>query len=141
MPTLHRIPRFAILVAFVLGSLALAGGAATSQQATGTPLLRTSLVTGPGDLVVQGERFTPGADVFIAVQDPWGERAPETRWTTASAVTFDMLGHDDPALGYRPGGTVREVFSDLCGEDVMVRAYDTATASWSNVLDITPACE
>jgi hypothetical protein len=52
-----------------------------------------------------------------------------------------MLGHDDPALGYRPGGVVFEAFENLCGGQVMIRAYDQATRSWTNVLDIVTACE
>ncbi len=108
-----------------------------------TPLPVLSSVASPVDpaaIEIRGEGFTAGTEVFIAVLDPWGERFYETRWTSASEPTFDMLGHDDPALGYRPGGVVFEAFEHLCGQQVMVRAYDQATSAWSNVVDIVAGC-
>jgi len=105
------------------------------------PVLSSGFDSGiPGAITIRGDGFTPGGRVFVAVLDPWGERSYGARWTVASEPTFDMLGHDDPALGYRPGGVVLERFEHLCGQEVMVRAHDQATRSWSNVVDIASAC-
>jgi hypothetical protein len=129
---------FFVLIA--LSSLAPASPA-TAQVTAPLPILSSiASAVDPDTIQVRGEGFTAGGEVFIAVLDPWGERSYETRWTTASEPVFDMLGHDDPALGYRPGGLVFESFDQLCGQQVMVRAYDQATGSWSNVVDIVDAC-
>jgi len=127
-----------VFVLIVFASIA----PAAAQVLVPLPVL-TNVVVGSGTadaILVTGQGFTAGGDVFIAVHDPWGERSYETRWSTASEPIFDMLGHDDPTLGYRPGGQVREAFEHLCGQQVMVRAYDQATRSWSNVIDVASAC-
>ncbi len=135
-----HIRRAVLLVIIAISSLA-PGLPTTAQEIAPLPVL--SSIAGaiaPDTIQVRGEGFTAGGEVFIAIHDPWGERSYETRWTTASKPTMDMLGHDDPALGFRPGGLVFESFANLCGQQVMVRAYDQATRSWSNVVDIESAC-
>jgi hypothetical protein len=126
----------------ILAFSALAPSAPATAQVAGTlPVLTKAAVSPqPAAIVVIGEGFTAGGDVFIAIHDPWGERSYETRWTTASEPVLDMYGRRDPVLGYRPGGVVVESFEHLCGQQVMVRAYDQATRTWSNVVDIVAAC-
>jgi hypothetical protein len=125
----------------VFSSLSAPTGS-VAQTAPPPPVLLNSVVGfgAPDAILVRGEGFTEGGEVFFAILDPLGERSYETRWTTASEPTFDMLGHDDPALGYRPGGAVLEWFENLCGQQVMIRAYDQATTTWTNVIDVTSAC-
>ncbi len=135
-----HIRRAVLLVIIAISSLA-PGLPATAQVNAPLPVLSSiASAIDPAAIQVRGEGFTAGGEVFIAIHDPWGERSYETRWTTASEPTFDMLGHDDPALGYRPGGVVFESFANLCGQQVMVRAYDQDTRSWTNVVDIESAC-
>lgn len=138
--TVSLLIRIAVL--FIITTFSpLAPASPAAQVTTPLPVLSSVASTvDPGAIEVRGEGFIAGGKVFIAVLDPWGERSSETRWTTASEPTFDMLGHDDPALGYRPGGVVFEAFEHLCGQQVMVRAYDQATRSWSNVVDIAAGC-
>jgi hypothetical protein len=45
-------------------------------------------------------------------------------------------GSQDPALGFRRGGTSSDAFGGLCRATAMVRAYDRQTARWSNWLDV-----
>jgi hypothetical protein len=139
--TLSLLIRSTVLFGIIAFSSLAPASPAAAQVSAPLPVL-SSVVTivEPGAIQVLGEGFTAGGEVFIAVLDPWGERSYETRWTTASEPTFDMQGHDDPALGYRPGGQVGEAFEHLCGQQVMVRAYDQATSAWSNVVDIVGAC-
>lgn len=138
---LFPLIRIAVLFVIIVLSPLTPASPAAAQVTTPLPVLSSVASTvDSGAIQVRGEQFTAGGKVFIAVLDPWGERFYETRWTTASEPTFDMLGHDDPALGYRPGGVVFEAFEHLCGQQVMVRAYDQATRSWSNVVDIAAGC-
>lgn len=130
-----------LFLSLALSTLLVPAGS-PAQVSSPLPVLTSvaASVNTPDAIMVTGQGFTAGGEVFIAVHDPWGERSYETRWTTASEPVFDMLGHDDPALGYRPGGLVRESFEHLRGQQVMVRAYDQATRSWSNVIDVEPGC-
>ena len=139
--TLSIVVRRTILFVILAFSAVVPSARATAQVAAPLPVLSSiASAVDPATIQVRGEGFTVGGDVFIAIHDPWGERSYDTRWTTASEPRFDMLGHDDPALGYRPGGVVVESFQRLCGQQVMVRAYDEATRLWSNVVDIAGAC-
>ena len=139
--SLSIVIRSTVLFVIIAMSALAPSSPATAQVAAPLPVLASvASAVDPGTVQVRGEGFTVGGEVFIAIHDPWGERSYDTRWTTASNVTFDMLGHDDPNLGYRPGGVIFESFEYLCGQQVMVRAYDQATRSWSNVVDIVGAC-
>jgi hypothetical protein len=145
----HRFTLLLLIVTFVL----IPAGPTTAQLGTDYPIL-TSVVPlsgTPGQLLVTGDHFTPGgnvlivvrdrgADFSVAIQDPEAQPAYETRWTTASATTFDMLGHDDPALGFRMGGTVRVEFGYLCDQPLIVRAYDQEAGRWSNDLGPDAGC-
>jgi hypothetical protein len=136
------ITTYRLMVLLFLAAVSFAvPSAGSAQEHAALPVLTSVAAESvPGLVQVRGQQFTPGGTVFIAIQDPWGERSYETRWTTASETTFDMLGHDDPDLGFRPGGVVNESFDQLCGQQLMVRAYDQATDTWSNLLDVETAC-
>ena len=112
-------------------------GAAPYLISASTPAIPAS---NAGAVVVTGDTFTPGGQVYIALYDKWGERLFETRWTTATGFTYGYNGSSDPALGYVAGGKILESFDHLCGSSVMVRAYDQSTDSWSNWLDAKPNC-
>jgi hypothetical protein len=58
----------------------------------------------------------------------------------ASEPVFGLNGSQDPASGYLRGNPGHAVARNLCGAEVMVRAYDAQNAAWSNVLDIDPGC-
>lgn len=98
----------------------------------------------PGVFTVAGQGFTPGGRVYLAIYDPMGAKLYETRWVTATPA-IRGVGHV-PGDGPRaqpvvdPGGAVRETFANLCGATAMMRALDSATATWSNGLAVEPAC-
>ena len=126
-------------------SVAGPGGASAAEASVVTPLLISAGTSSPtardaGLIVVTGDTFTPGGQVYIALYDEWGQRLFENRWTTASPDVIGANGSMDPARGYQAGGFLRESFDHLCGATVMVRAYDQGTASWSNWLDAQPNC-
>src|SRR5215207_8267668 len=94
---------------------------------------------------VTGTGFTAGGRVYLAIYDQMGAQLYETRWITASLATtgwrhepgYGVLGR---TLVDIPGGALRESFGQLCGATAMMRAYDQATATWSNWLAVEPAC-
>lgn len=65
------------------------------------------------------------------------DAAPEVQ---AVSAVYGPDGSQDPARGYVPGSAETEVVGSLCGDAVMIRAYDAETGAWSNVLDANPAC-
>jgi len=67
----------------------------------------------------------------------------------ASETVYGPNGSQDPATGYVQGtseisvdtsGSVGIVVGSRCDTSVMVRAYDTESATWSNMLDLTVGC-
>jgi hypothetical protein len=127
-------------------------------------------VTLPATMVtVAGEGFTPGGPVIIAVYDRWGVNVYENVWTTAADGTERGTSSQNADLGDVPTGAIDEVIAlfpvavdgpngsqdpdqdfmpgvdqpiigFVCGRDLMVRAYDQRSATWSNVLDVTASC-
>jgi hypothetical protein len=117
----------------------------------------------PGVVIVSGQGFTPLGRVYIAVYDRWGTTLHETRLVTttetllqppeyaatggrfAEAFTVKVGGTEGaggiqtPAPGTLPS-TPTERASGLCTMLLMVRAYDRATATWSNIVDVELGC-
>jgi hypothetical protein len=87
-------------------------------------------------ILVSGSGFTAGGDVFIGLYDQWGKQVHETRWVVASQSTYGLDGSLDPAAGYVSGGWINEVFAIDCRSDIMIRAHDRASESWTDVLDV-----
>jgi hypothetical protein len=175
---------------------AFAGPGAGAQVTPSVPNLRIAVLPPQaGLLAVEGERFSPGGLVYIAMYDRWGVDVYQHFWTVASHGSFGPNGSQDPALGYVPAGTVNEVIAlypaatygpngsqdpahgyqpgvtavqepaatygpngsqdpalgyvpaagqassaATCGGDLMVRAYDQRTSTWSNLIDVTAGC-
>jgi hypothetical protein len=131
---------FGLVLALV--GVVLAGSAAAAPGAgpAGPALTAASaMAEAPWTVAVAGTAFTPGGRVYVALYDVWGTTLFETRWTTANPTTYGRDGSQDPAAGFGRGGTIDERFERPCGAAVMARAYDAATASWSNWLDVDAA--
>jgi hypothetical protein len=108
-----------------------------SAAEAGPVLVRAEAqASAPGMITVTGEGFTPGGEVYLAIYDTWGDTLQETRWTTASQTVYGTYLSFDPARGYLSGGAVTESFGGLCGESVIVRAFDQDSGAWSNWLDL-----
>ena len=135
----------------LLGLVAL-GGASAGAVAAADPAAPPGLVgpvpilTGagatagsPGTVTVTGEGFTVGGAVYVALYDRWGATLHEHRSTTADRAVYGPNGSQDPAVGFRRGGTLSEAFGGLCGATPMAWAHDRGTARWSNWLDVDPA--
>jgi hypothetical protein len=135
--TLNHTTSFVLV--FVALSLLLVGARASSVTAAEPGPVLTSaavLASEPGMISVTGEAFTPGGEVYLALYDTWGTALHETRWITASPEIYGPNGSMDPARGYVSGGSLTQSFGGLCGESVMVRAFDQASGAWSNWLDL-----
>lgn len=143
---MHRIqlPHHHHALLPILLSLVLLASPSVGATEAGSrlPTLIVAVATSPetGRVTVSGEGFSPGGAVYVALYDRWGATRHETRWVTASPTVYGRDGSADPAAGYHRGGTLDEVFANLCDATPMVRAYDRETATWSNWLDIHPGC-
>ncbi len=139
---LSRMAVFTLAMMFSLGVAAMFMVGSAQETRTTMPLLNgvNSLSLEEGTVVVSGTNFTPGGDVFIAIQDMWGVTSLETRWTSASNHITAITRSDEPNLGFHPGGTVYETFDHLCGQVVTVRALDAQTGTLSNPLDLDVNC-
>ena len=60
--------------------------------------------------------------------------------TGDSAPVYGPNGSHDPALGYVPRDANVGTVESLCRSALMVRAYDSQSGQWSNVLDVAPGC-
>ena len=145
-----------LICAFVLFALlSLVPVSTTTAQGTvSVPVLSVATpVSLPSTLIaVQGDGFTPGGLVYIAVYDRWGETLHQRVWAVAGHGQGGVGGSHDPSLGYVPAGTLDVVIDHAspggdeatggisCGRDLMVRAYDQQAAAWSNLLDVTARC-
>ena len=137
-----------LLLAFLVlsfgNSASLSRSASAAEVSNAAPnLISASSAVAPinfGAIVVTGDTFTPGGDVYVALYDTWGQHLYETRWVTASVEAYGINGSTDPAQGFKAGGKILEKFDHLCGGSVMVRAYDQSTDSWSNWLNASPKC-
>lgn len=160
---LHIVPVVAMLLLITSG--AHAGNKRVLPAMAPSLITAAPMVDSPGAVSVSGQDFTPGGEVVIALYDRWGVQHYESRRAIASDAAFGLNGSQDPALGYIPGGSIRELFGasepvygpggsqdpatgyvsgvdsvNLCGASLMVRAYDARTDQWSNVFDVDPAC-
>jgi len=152
-PARRLAPRLVVGLALVmlvaLGSAgsALAQGAGSTAGSPGGAAHNAPRLTdvapmpgAPDTIVLSGQGFTPGGRVYVAIYDQMGAHLYPTRWIAASAAAYGPDGSTDPALGYRPGGTLHEVFTHLCGATAMVRAYDESTVTWSNWMNFEVNC-
>jgi hypothetical protein len=163
MQAAMRISRFSWRFALIVGIAALtlgmgSAGAADSDDRIANALFDDPVLVPVPSLTdvsattqtarlftVTGTGFTPGGRVYLAIYDQMGAQLYETRWITASLATtgwrhepgYGVLGR---TLVDIPGGALRESFGQLCGATAMMRAYDQATATWSNWLAVEPAC-
>jgi hypothetical protein len=137
-----------------------------AQPVTSTGPVLDAVVVGtaaPGVVIVSGQGFTPLGRVYIAVYDRWGTTLHETRLVTttetllqppewpatggrfAEACTVEVGGTEGaagiqtPAPGTIPS-TPTAMASGPCPMPLMVRAYDRATATWSNIVDVELGC-
>jgi hypothetical protein len=190
----HSRNRVLVGVLFLMTLLSSAFTSPTVAQGAGSPVLSiASAVALPSTLLaVQGDKFTAGGLVYLAIYDRWGTDVHEPVWAVASTAQFGPNGSIDPAQGYAAAGTLREVIDlapatvygpngsadpaqgyvagvdapsgDIYGPngsqdpaqgfargsdqaiassngcDLMVRAYDVAAGTWSNLLDVAARC-
>jgi hypothetical protein len=131
---MNQVLRRVVLLVFVL-TLASNWLAPGSTRAAGGASLVDAPIA-PGLVDVGGAGFTPGGRVYVALYDVWGATLHQTMWTAASATVYGPGGSEDPARGYRRGGAIDERFDNLCGANVMARAYDSDTKSWTDWITI-----
>src|SRR5215211_3903572 len=112
MPLIISHQRVIICLLFLISFLPHALVPAASAQGTGSPVLSiASAVALPSTLLtVQGDGFSAGGLVYLAIYDRWGVEVHEHVWTVASITHFGANGSIDPAQGYVAAGSINELF-------------------------------
>jgi len=120
---------------------------ATGQiAAIDPPLLLNATADGDasGVVTVSGFGFAAGHQVYIAVYDQMGAKIYPHRWLTAAhvytAVGSSAASSEVPVIAKSTDGEFRVSFANLCGANVMIRAYDATTETWSGWLDVNNHC-
>jgi hypothetical protein len=87
-----------------------------------------------GMVTVDGQGFTAGGRVYVAVYDQMGAKLYETRWVNATGPMppFEAGVWNDQVADTTHYGAIHETFDHLSGANVMIRAYDATTETWSN---------
>jgi hypothetical protein len=82
-----------------------------SARDTSSPVLSVATAVAlPSTLIsVQGDGFSSGGLVYLAVYDRWGTELHDHVWTVASTAHYGTNGSADPAQGYVPAGTIDAV--------------------------------
>jgi hypothetical protein len=98
----------------------------------------------PAQGYVRAGAITEVIDLFPAtVFGPNGSQDPAQGYVRGVDAPVETIygpnGSQDPAQGYVPGGN-ETALGTFCGRDLMVRAYDVASTSWSNLRDVTAGC-
>jgi hypothetical protein len=167
---LCQIPVVLALIGLLVPGQFVADARVQPPQVGLSPTLVEAVsVPSEGMVIVRGQQFTPGGQVYVALYDRWGVQRFETRWVSASEELWGMNGSRDPALGYVHGGSVIERFSlsdeafgpngsrdpalidvpddpggDLmarsCTTMLMVRALDVEQNVWTNTIDAEMGC-
>jgi hypothetical protein len=170
MPSAIVRIRVIICLLFLVSFNPILTPAAGAQPVAALPVLRSALTTSLslGQIAVHGDGFTPGGLVSIVLYDRWGQDVYAPVRTVASVgqfgpngssdpaqgyvapgtlshhldlttdATYGPNGSADPAQGYVPGEAVAGTFA--CGQELMVRALDYRTSTWTNLLDFAAPC-
>jgi hypothetical protein len=137
---MHRTIRFrtpfVVALALPSGVLACSAGAGAAPTATPTGPVLAAVAVAPGTIAVTGHGFTPGGQVYLAVDDAWGTPRHETRSIAADPTTYGRDGSADPATGFVAGGTFDQRFDLLCGDSALVRAYDRGTFAYTPWIEV-----
>jgi hypothetical protein len=93
---------------------------------------------------VSGFDFTAGRRVYLAVYDQMGARLYPAQWLMATPQ-YTITGMSDDSPEAHPivsaeKGTFLVSFAHACGDSVMARAYDQATETWSNWINVAASC-
>jgi hypothetical protein len=98
-----------------------------------------------GTLNVAGVGFTAGKRVYIAVYDVMGAKLYDGKWVKPAGLamlvsqTFSISStNSGGSLVAR--GSISASFSGMFGANVMIRAYDSGTQTWSNWLEQNVTC-
>lgn len=174
MNRLHHYRRqfaLVLLLGLVMTGTSIAHAHMAQVVPDSQPLLITASrsLQSPDAMSVTGQNFTPGGAVYVVLYDRLGMEQYEPHWVTATEPVYGANGSQDPATGFRQGGTIDELFGTfatvyrvngsqdpasgyvvggadfslvgrVCGTSVMIRAYDAQSGAWSNVLDVDPGC-
>jgi hypothetical protein len=98
-----------------------------------------------GVVTVTGLGMTSGGRVYLAVYDEMGDRLYENRWVKAEPYYAtdgkNVYPEINPVIWKSTTGIFQTTFKDLCGANVMIRAYDAGTQTWSNWVERRPNCD
>jgi hypothetical protein len=97
-----------------------------------------------GVVTVTGLGMTSGGRVYLAVYDQMGAQLYENRWVKASPYYAtdgqNVYPEINPVMTKSASGLFQTTFKGLCGANVMIRAYDAGTQTWSNWIETNNTC-
>jgi hypothetical protein len=98
-----------------------------------------------GVVTITGLGMTSGGRVYIAIYDQMGARLYENRWVKAEPYYAtdgqNLYPEINPVFTKSADGIFVTTFTYLCGANVMIRAYDAGTQTWSNWVQRQPNCD
>lgn len=109
------------------------------------PVLISANSDGDGVLKVAGVSFTPGKRVYVAVYDVMGAKLYDGKWVKPAGLAMH-IGQTYSISSANSGGplvargSIAASFPGMCGANVMIRAYDSGTETWSNWLEQNVTC-
>jgi hypothetical protein len=126
-----------------ISAFAIANG---QQNLVDPPLLnRIESDASDGAITFTGIDFTASGRVYVALYDQMGRKLLPNRWLVATPLyelnqSAGAASSQTPNLIKTQRGSVTVSFMGLCGDDVMARAYDAGTETWSNWLEQNVTC-
>ena len=127
-----------------ISAFAIAHG---QQYLVDPPLLnRIESDASDGAITFGGIDFTAGGRVYVALYDQMGRTLLPNKWLVATPLyelnqSAGAASSQTPNLIKTQRGTVTVSFMGLCGDDVMARAYDAGTETWSAFVNVHVVCQ
>lgn len=105
------------------------------------PLLLAAPNAGDGGAVsISGFGFTAKGRVYVAIYDAMGAKLYPNRWVTSATLTHVNGMSDGSAVTLASEGIFNTSLAWYCGSNVMIRAYDQGTQTWSNWVKLPANC-
>jgi hypothetical protein len=126
-----------------ISAFAIANG---QQHLVDPPLLnRIESDAGDGAITLTGIDFTAGGRVYVALYDQMGRALLPNKWLVATPIyvldeSAGAASSQTPRLIKTSRGSVAVSFTGLCGANLMARAYDVGTETWSDFVNVNVVC-
>lgn len=110
----RRLARALVMIVVSGMIVPLGANAGVARTDTFFPVLGPAVASDDwaGGITLNGTGFAPGGMVFIAIHDQWGNTQHETRWITASEISYQPPQDLPPgeSFSFDTGGNFAETF-------------------------------